>query len=702
MTVTVLEQRDRKNDMVEPTTDAPDNDLVIEPISSAEKELRASRLKDITFGQYKAIRSEAIKLGVPLEVASMLPWYAADPQAVVSALRAAAHRQEIIARNVLGVIIECDVLTAHILRSLENLRAEHERYQGKFTIDRLTTTDDGTALRADLAGQPSIQSAFGAVETQLQVVDDHISRKSPYGEDIRVNGIRRGGVLFPVVLDLPGSTRIGGLESTDSYSRTLFAQHHSGITVSTVLQTWLEYPPTTPKEFSNHPAKKARNKLVAIARAIVADPESVTKDETSVVLRAVMPKTSVVLAVDASNGLRLDEVRRRLVSERHLDKQLEFSEDAQNETRAEAVIGEFDRRAMLPERPGFTQQDTLGLLENPRVAIGRGVYRDDLMVVAAAVFLPTPNTKQDRLIFPAIRSRGVITPDEQKKKWLRSELATQVIMRSIPEEFPERGLRKSALERALRQGKLRGATLDARPVPELLTAALAELEESDRARRRGEPPTWGSAMVQITLRGAFYLFFGHKLALDRSPVGGKKGIGDNREATQIIEDLGNIEVGLQQLAQAIYDGRNNIAVRLLPKGTKAEDIRTEPSEENELTDQRLRKWLGEAIEEDKAQRLGEDNSARSRVHTAAVEVKGLTNRLDNLVKGMAVMADKVHNGDRELEEDGENSTDAGPPYVRVHGLCDTFNLAGTLDEIARTLAKWHMRFELRGNSEGKA
>ena len=559
--------------MAESAITAFASDDEIPGITGVELVVYAGRLKQLTHGQYRAIRQSAIELGLPPEAASTLPWLAANPQAMVSALRAAGSREEIIARGVLGVTIEVDVMTSMILRSLENMRAEEHRYKGTFHLPRYTSTPDNAALYADLSGQPSAAAAATYITEQLMVVDNLIDRFSPYGDDIRRNGIRRGGVLFPVVIDLPGDQRIGGFDSTDCYSRTLFAQHHSRITVSDVLESWLAYPPTTAREFRDHPLKAARDRLVAMAQKIV-DEMPVSVMDREVVLRAVMPKTMLVLKVRDTERLGIDEIRRRLVSERHLDKQLEFTANTKNETRAEAVITELSRRGLLPSHPGLAPQDVTDLLENPRDLVGtRGLYRDDVAVAAAAVFLPQPRSAIDRAIFPAIASRGVITPDE-RNKWLRFELAAQVITRVVDGGLEGRDLRKSALERALRNPKLRGVSaIDDRPVPDLLAAALTELKEFNKARQRGESPPWGPAMRQLALRGGFYLFFGYEFGLNRAPVGGKKG-DDNREPNQIIETLGTLEAGLNQLAQAIYDGRKNFAVRLLADGVPAPGLLT--------------------------------------------------------------------------------------------------------------------------------
>lgn len=669
--------------MGEPTSTAYQSDET-PSITAVELAVRASRLKQLTPGQYKAIRESAIDLGLPPEVASILPWLAADPQAMVSALRGAASREEIIARGVLGIAIDVDVMTSMILRSLENMRAEEHRYKGTFRLPRYTRTHDNTALRADLSEQRSAAAAVTYIAEQLTVVDSLIDRFSPYGDDIRRNGIRRGGVLFPVVIDLPGEQRIGGFDSTDCYSRTLFAQHHSGITVSDVLESWLAYPPTSPKEFRDHPLKKTRDRLVTAAEKIVnAMPVSAADQEA--VLRAVMPKTTLVLKVLDPENLGIDEIRRRLVSERHLDKQLEFTTNTKNETRAGAVIGELSRRGLLPSRPGLTGQDVLNLLEKPRELVGtRGLYPNDVAVAAAAVFLPRPRSAIDRVIFPAIASRGVITPDE-RNKWLRSELAAQVIARVVDGGLERRDLRKSALERALRNLRLRGvSTIDDRPVPDLLATALIEVKEFNRARQRGESSRWGPAMRQLALRGGFYLFFGQEAGLNRAPVGGKTG-DDNREPTQIIEDLGTIEAGLHQLAQAIYDGRKNLAVRLLPRGTPAQDLATAPAEEDKLTDAKLRVWLSGAVAEAETDRRGDDDSARARVAQDALKLRARTGELEALVDQIAGHANIV---------EGEQPK----PYVVQRGLSDPDRVGARLSELGKRVSKWHTVYEVRSGN----
>ncbi|NUT52786.1 MAG: hypothetical protein HOV94_36690 [Saccharothrix sp.] len=666
--------------MVDPTDIPPSSDA-LPGVGAAETKLRAARIKPITFGQFKAIRQAAIELGLPAEVASTMPWLAADPQVMVAALRGASSHPDLLARGVVGIAVQIDAMTSMILRSMENLRAEEHRYRGTFTLPRYTADTANSALRADLSAQPSVAQAWSRVESELKVVDQLINDTSPYGEDIRVNGIQRGGVLFPLVIDLPGDQRIGGFDSTDSYSRTLFAQHHSGITVTDVLEAWHTFPPSTAAQFNKHPMLSYRKTLLSITSRILQDGE-VTESERSTVFRAVMPKTRLVLKVLDSGDLGIDEVRRRLVSEQHLDKQLEFTSDTANETRAEAVLVELARKDLIPElEDGFTAAQVVELLEEPRKVVGSGErYSDDVAVAAASVYLAEPGSMADRAIFPAIATRGVITA-AARRKWLRSNLATQVIMRLVTADVDQRDLRRSALERALRSRKLRGAELDARSIPELRTAALAELKEFTKARARGESADWGPAMKQIALRGLFHLTCGRTLALNRSPVGGKADQDDNREPTQIIEGLVEVEAGLEQLTQAILDGRNGVHVRKLVVGESARDISGEPGEGDVLDDKSLRKWLTAAADKADAGRKGEvAKDAKALVARDAIRLRDATITVTNLVERIGEHADQVDESKKPR------------PYVRIHGTPDTHKLGPQLSAAAAAVVKWDTVF----------
>ncbi|GAB2740863.1 hypothetical protein [Amycolatopsis magusensis] len=679
--------------MVASTAVAPDSgDDDVQRISPVEAKLRASRIKPMTFGQFKAIRAEALTIGLPAEVATTLPWYAADPQAMVSALRAAPSHKELVARGTSGLLVQQDVLTWMIQRSLENMRAEPFRYTGRYALDRYSTLEDGSALRMDLTGHASPAEAFAHIAQQLDVVDAHIDANSPYGEDIRRNGVRRGGVLFPLVLDLPGGTRIGGYESADSYSRTMYAQKFNGITSSQVLTSWMTFPPATAKEFNRHPMKELRDKVLATAAA-VREGRPVSDDDVEFMLRSVMPKSTVVLKADPdATDVDLDEVRRKLVSEQHLDRQLDFTEDTRHETRAEAVIGELTRRNMLPAGAGFTQEDILTMLETPSAALQwRGTHRDDVMVAAAAVFLPTPRSREDRLIPRAVASRGVIEPGNSKSGRLRSDLATQVVMRSINLGIPDRSMRKSAMERALRHRGVRGAQLDSRPVPELLATALAELAAIDHGRRRGESLPWGAAIRQLVLRGGFYLFFGPEMIIGRSGLGGKKGE-DNRESTQIIDALAATPAGLQQLAQAIFDGRNGVSVRKIPIDCTAQDITTEPAEGDRLDAAGLRDWLAGVTKAAEKARLGEADSALARVSQDSEHAAKLVDKLENLVEKIASHTDMVPGDDGKPQP-------AGPPHVNTYGVRDTKNLHSRLAELSRRFEMWNMRFDVHAGTD---
>ena len=260
-----------------------------------------------------------------------------------------------------------------------------------------------------------------------------------------------------------------------------------------------------------------------------------------------------------------------------MDKQLEFTTNTKNETRAEAVITELARRGLLPTCPGLNPPGCLRTCWKIRGRLigSRGLYRDDVAVAAAAVFLPQPRSATDRVIFPAIASRGVITPDE-RTNWLRSELAAQVITRAVEGGLEQRDLRKSALERALRNPRLRGiSTIDDRPVADLLAAALIELREFNKARQRGESPTWGTRCSSSRCEAGSTCSSARSSRWAAPRWAGRRAT-TTASLTRSSRPSGTLEVGLNQLAQAVYDGRNNFAVRLLHDGVPAQDLATAP------------------------------------------------------------------------------------------------------------------------------
>ncbi|MFD8483629.1 hypothetical protein [Kitasatospora sp. NPDC059673] len=60
------------------------------------------------------------------------------------------------------------------------------------------------------------------------------------------------------------------------------------------------------------------------------------------------------------------------------------------------------------------------------------------------------------------------------------------------------------------------------------------------------------------------------------------------EPDTLLTNLASSYHGLEQLAQAIYDGRNGFPVRRLEPGDLATDLRTPPTENETMTSPELR------------------------------------------------------------------------------------------------------------------
>jgi hypothetical protein len=207
------------------------------------------------------------------------------------------------------------------------------------------------------------------------------------------------------------------------------------------------------------------------------------------------------------------------------------------------------------------------LLDRPAAAISaRTAHLDDIGVLALATLLRTPGTGPDRVIGAALRTRGVIGA---RRSTARSELAAQVVARTVTDQRSRVG-RRSAFERVCRWPALRDLVVDHRPVAEILNDARVELAGRKDVIARGLVPQIGAATIQIALRGAIHLIFSPALGtplLRRSTHGAGKG--EASEPAEVLRALATSPRGLEQLAQAIFDGRDGRVVQLLEEGRTA-------------------------------------------------------------------------------------------------------------------------------------
>lgn len=630
------------------------------PGSSAELHVRASQIGRLTFKQYEAIRELCIEAGMAPEVAATTPLIVADPQEAITQLK--RPRQEVVAPEVIATVLDLDVIIAGLVRAPENLRMGGRRYEGDFTMPKYTATHDNSSLLFTLAEYGDAAEAADFYFAQLAKTDNEVRENNSYGDDIRRRGVRQGGILFPLKLTFSATAPgVAGWETADCYGRAYFIQDAEGISAAEVLE-WLRNVPTDGRELTSHPLQKRRNALLSIAGKVLAD-GSVTEAEELQLRRAVMPRTRMIVSV--SGGTRLDEVRRRVVSQHHLDQPTPFSAVTDWQTRSEAVLDWCDEKDLFVRPPDVSSQTTRRWLEQPKNAVETGeCHGDDIAMIAIASLLHSPDTPLDRQIGKALRTRGVTGAQRTNA---RSEVTAHVICHSQTGGSRE-GVR-SAMERVLRWTALRDQQVDMRPIGVLLEQATAELQREAEARSVGHKPVPGPATLQIAARAAYHLVCrpaNMEPLLQRSSHGAEKGKGI--EPGQVLQKLASTLPGLRQLAQAIFDGRRALPVRRVDNDATAQDLAEAPGQ-------------GEVLDAAALRKLALENEPVIADRTAANLIADDSKKLSELVDEVNALVEVM----------GERPDDTLPEvrYLDERGWADPNNSLKPLTEVLSTLNRWH-------------
>ncbi|KZB83411.1 hypothetical protein AVL48_04535 [Amycolatopsis regifaucium] len=648
---------------VTPSKSHPDSELATSDRSGADAELRvrASQIARLTYKQYETIRDLSIEAGMAAEVAATTALLVADPQDAIAQLK--RRRQEVIAPDVTATVLDLDVFTAALVRAPENLRMGGRRYEGDFAMPKYTATKDNKSLSFTLDTFEHAADAMDFYFAELAKTDHEVRETNTYGADIRQHGIRQGGILFPLKLKFsvtePG---LAGWETADCYGRVYFTQDAEGVTAAEVLE-WLRNVPTDGRELSSHPLQKRRNALLAIAGKVLSG-GAITEGEEIRLRRAVMPRTRMIVSVSVSTPM--DEVRRRVVSLQHLDRPTPFSTVTDWQTRAEAVLAWLDEKGLFVHPPDVTSATVKRWLDAPAEAVAKGeCHGDDIAMIAIASLLHSPDTKLDRQIGKALRTRGVIGVQRTNA---RSEVTAHVICRELRGGSSDSV--RSSLERVLRWTALRDQEVDMRPISVLLKQAEDELQQEAEARSRGRKPVPGPATRQIAARAAYHLVCGpadkHPL-LRRSSHGSGKGEGT--ESGQVLQKLAATLPGLQQLAQAIFDGRRGFPVRSVETGTAAEDRVDAPREGEVLSEEKLRKL---ALEKPGIA----DRTAAQQVADDSKELSELTDQVTAVVEKMGKRTD-------------DDIATAALSYVEDRGWADPENTIPVLKKALERLGYWH-------------
>ncbi|MFD5453625.1 hypothetical protein [Streptomyces olivaceus] len=636
----------------------------------AELVVRAKQIKPLSWAQYQALRTALVGAGISEEVAATTPLIAADPQDMLTQLK--RLRPEILASGVVATAIKVDVLVAGLIRAAENLRMDEQRHKGNFTMPRYRDDSeraddpqlpDRSACLLDLSDRADADEAVQFFFSQMKVIDKEIADVNEYGKDIASNGIRIGGLLFPLKIRIPGRPDLGGLETGDCYGRVYFSQTAESISMDKVLN-FLAQVPTTATELRTHPLQKRRADLLAIAGKLTSTtPTPITEREEEMLVRAVMPATKIVLSVE---GAPLSEARRRAVAQQHIERPTPFTSDTEWQIRADAVLDHLQAKGELKTIPGYSAETTRSwMAPHPERLLPAGIYRDDVAALATATLLLSPGTPGDRLIATALRTRGVVGKVRTRA---RSFVTAHVIARTAERQ---KG-RLSALERALNTVGLRDMTVDTRPIEMIIDAARAELAISKANKAKGKPTSMGPAIQQIALRGMYYLICGNgdTVLLDRSKHGA--GEGEGKEPATLLANLAKSQHGLEQLAQAIYDGRRGFPVRRLEASNQAADLKAPPTADEMMTSPQLRVI---ALDDEAMN----DDSAASKLDAA----------------GHQLRTDVLHVTDRITAMSLIKETGAKATVIEQRGWRDPDGtIIGDLEKAAKTLGSWAIRHEI--------
>lgn len=641
----------------------PDDGTTRRPTAGelAELGVRANQIGRLTFRQFDAIREQFVMAGLAPQVAAVTAWLAADPQALLAQLK--RPRMDVVAPGVTARVIDIDVLTAPLVRAPENLRMAGHRYEGDFSMPQYSSMSNNSALLLDLEHLGSPKTALEFYFGELAKTDTEINEKNRYGADIRANGIRVGGILFPLFMRFPGSgLGVAGWETADCYGRTYFTQEAEGITAAHVLE-WMRTVPTDARDLATHPLQHLRNRLLAIAGKVRSG-TPLSSAEDSQLRRAVMPRTRLVVSVDVE--VPMDEVRRRVVSLQHLDRPTSFSSITDWQTRSEAVLAWFEQKDLMARPDGIDSSTARRWLDAPADAVLAGeCFGDDIAMIAIASMLHSPGTKLDRQVGLALRTRGVTG---EQRTHARTEVVAHVICRALRDNRSEGA--RSAMERVLQWSALRDQGVDVRPVLDLLTDAERELDSEAEARSLGQKTGPGPATRQLAARAAFHLICGPATAeplLRRSDFGAAKGQGV--EPGQVLQKLAATRAGQRQLAQAVLDGRRGLPIRrLAPDATAAESTQAAPESER--------------LDSTSLRRLALENRPMIVDSTPAMKVRSDSDVLNDLVGKVTAVVTSLGNH-------AEPSLAAPLPYVEDRGWADPHGTIGTLQTIQEKLHFWH-------------
>ena len=286
-------------------------------------------------------------------------------------------------------------------------------------------------------------------------------------------------------------------------------------------------------------ASKMRAHVRKLNEAITAvgSPDQIEPD---VAIRARCEKVPALLLVgfESHGGTATDfgVAVKSLVALRHVDYPKPWGEATENESLADAVIDELERRSLItPGKAGWLagsltpqEADAAGFSANP-----------DVRASAIVRLFTDSNPRTHEAVRVAITSQSTRKRITTK---LLLEIATSLVLRSLAEEDSRRRERTRKYLRDAFSGELaKDWEATFRSGEELAAAALAEAEA-------GIP---GPAARELAARSAYPLIVDGRLTGDRGTKNNDQP--DRRQPGEVIELMRTTPRGVHQLRQALVD-----------------------------------------------------------------------------------------------------------------------------------------------------
>jgi hypothetical protein len=391
----------------------------------------------------------------------------------------------------------------------------------------------------------------GRLKQDMQAAAEYVRASNPLRESVASQGVLLPTTLIPVRFAFGDGTAPQTILCTvDGSSRLTAAMDLWGLTPEEVLFELAA------------DSSKLRGRTHAVRSLLDADVQALTEEDKGRLRTRTIPAQLVVGWEAEEEGLTFPDILDAYLGLLHVEPPTPWNEAATQDSRAEAVLDELQRRGRI----GVDRRKYLAGHMTPDEAESAG-YESSLDGRSAAIFYELDRRKNTNGVNRALRRIGMKNPTREDRLEVATELAMRPYRRAVGElnrRNPRQAL-PAALE-SLRPHDVKWSPTTADP-DELLTAALAELASGEGKAARAE----------LAVRGAFWLTRYSSLQ--------KSSRTDPRLANEVLRELQAKDHGLRALHRAVVDGRGGIIPRQVREDGSI--ITTAAGEEPHQTD----KWL---------------------------------------------------------------------------------------------------------------